>query len=350
MITALPEKEREDDKAYYSKILGRNYLKRGGALAWLSQFESAIQDIKRAMDYKGLYSEEEIEIMQQDIDSIQLRKDSQDMKLQGDILFARNLMDESLEKYFKALELDPMNEYALSNIGVIYLKRFDFDNCLKFTSQALSIIEEFQSETREFQRENILEIKLLQRRAKCLEEKQDFEGAKNDLDRAAMLDKENPQVRIAQQKVQQKLNTIQFDKYKEIGNNYLKEKKFQEAMEYYDNCLRITRKATSLDNVAIYVNKIACLLSLEKFNSVVTESNDALRLIKNYKNRLDGKHSDEDKKRMTQMALRLAVRKGNALAKLNKVHEAIQEYERALKIDPQNAAVQKDLLILQKTN
>ena len=41
-----------------------------------------------------------------------------------------------------------------------------------------------------------------------------------------MLDKENPQVRISQQKVQQKLNTIQFDKYKEIGNNYLKEKKF----------------------------------------------------------------------------------------------------------------------------
>jgi len=36
MVTALPEKEREDDKAYYSKIIGRNYLKRGGALAWLS--------------------------------------------------------------------------------------------------------------------------------------------------------------------------------------------------------------------------------------------------------------------------------------------------------------------------
>jgi tetratricopeptide (TPR) repeat protein len=123
MVTALPDKEKEDDKAYYSKILGRMYIKRGGALAWLSQFDAAIQDMKRAMDYKGLYTEEEIEIMQQDIDSIQLRKDSQDMKLQGDILFARNIMDESLEKYFKALELDPLNEYALSNIGVIYLKR-----------------------------------------------------------------------------------------------------------------------------------------------------------------------------------------------------------------------------------
>ena len=69
---------------------------------------------------------------------------------------------------------------------------------MKFTSQALSIIEEFHPETREFQRENILEIKLLQRRAKCLEEMQDFEGAKADLDRAAMLDKENPQVRTSQ--------------------------------------------------------------------------------------------------------------------------------------------------------
>lgn len=49
------------------------------------------------------------------------------------------------------------------------------------------------------------------------------------------------------------------------------------------------------------------------------------------------------------MELRLAVRKGNALAKLNKIGEAISEYEKALKMDPTNAAVQKDLEILQKT-
>jgi tetratricopeptide (TPR) repeat protein len=75
------------------------------------------------MDFKGLYTEEEREIMQLDIDAIKLRQDSQDIKLQGDIFFARNLLNESLEQYFKALEMDPMNEYALSNIGVIYLKR-----------------------------------------------------------------------------------------------------------------------------------------------------------------------------------------------------------------------------------
>lgn len=98
--------------------------------------------------------------------------------------------------------------------------------------------------------------------------------------------------------------------------------------------------------MAIYVNKIACLLSLEKFGNVVTECNDAFRLIKNYKNRLDGKHSAEDMKRMNNMELRLAVRKGNALAKLNKISEAIGEYEKALKMDPTNATVKKDLEIL----
>jgi predicted negative regulator of RcsB-dependent stress response len=44
-------------------------------------------------------------------------------KLQGDILFARNMLTEALARYEKAVEMDPGNEYALGNIGVIHLKR-----------------------------------------------------------------------------------------------------------------------------------------------------------------------------------------------------------------------------------
>jgi len=84
-----------------------------------------------------------------------------------------------------------------------------------------------------------------------------------------------------------------------------------------------------LDNIAIYVNKTACLLSLEKWSRVVTECNDAVRLIKNYKNRNDGKHSAEDQKRIAQMELRISVRRASALQKLNKVSDAIAEYEKA---------------------
>ena len=82
-----------------------------------------------------------------------------------------------------------MNEYALSNIGVIHLKRQDYEACLQFTNQALEIIEDFHPDTREFHKENVMEVKLLQRRAKCYEEKLDFEAAKDDLERAQYIDK-----------------------------------------------------------------------------------------------------------------------------------------------------------------
>ena len=122
-------------------------------------------------------------------------------------------------------------------------------------------------------------------------------------------------------------------------------------MEYYEKCLRITRKATSIDNMSIYVNKIACLLSLEKYSQVVAECNDAYRLIKNYKNRMDGtKRNKDEEKRISNMELRVAVRKATAQAKLGRETEAIQEYEKALEIEPDNEKVKKDLEILRKNN
>jgi hypothetical protein len=33
------------------------------------------------------------------------------------------MINDSLASYLKAIDIDGMNEYALSNIGVIYLKR-----------------------------------------------------------------------------------------------------------------------------------------------------------------------------------------------------------------------------------
>lgn len=115
----------------------------------------------------------------------------------------------------------------------------------------------------------------------------------------------------------------------------------------YEKALKVTRRATTLDNIAVYVNKIACLLSLDKLDRVIHESNDAIRLIRNFKNRFQVK--GEEATRLKAMDLRVAVRKGNALAKLTRTSEAIGEYERALTIDPTNAQVKKDLDILRKT-
>jgi tetratricopeptide (TPR) repeat protein len=90
------------------------------------------------------------------------------------------------------------------------------------------------------------------------------------------------------------------------------------------------------------------LLSLEKYDRVVSECNDTLRLIRNHRNRFEEKQTADEKKRLLQMEIRVSVRRGNALAKLNRVSEAIQEYERALKLDPQNETIKRDLETLKR--
>jgi tetratricopeptide (TPR) repeat protein len=77
-----------------------------------------------------------------------------------------------------------------------------------------------------------------------------------------------------------RLDDLLFKKYRDEANEFLKVKKFQQAMESYEKCLKVTRKATTLDNIAIYVNKIACLLSMDRLSQVVQECNEAIRLCK----------------------------------------------------------------------
>ena len=89
-INNLKKEEREEDEEYYYKMLGRMYLRRGTANAWNSQFDAAIVDLKRAMEYKNLFNEVDIAKIKNDIRQVEMRKESQEMKLSGDLAFARN--------------------------------------------------------------------------------------------------------------------------------------------------------------------------------------------------------------------------------------------------------------------
>ena len=156
-----------------------------------------MSDFAEAQTYTGVFSAEQLERIQRDTEMVKRRKEAMDMKLQGDIYFARNMLSDSLAAYEKAVEVDPANEYAFANMGVIYLKRADYEKCLEVTQTSLGIIEAFHSDTRAFQQDNMLEVKLLQRRAKCYEVQEEYEKAKSDLDRAMLLDKNNGAARAA---------------------------------------------------------------------------------------------------------------------------------------------------------
>ena len=61
--------------------------------------------------------------------------------------------------------------------------------------------------------------------------------------------------------IQKRLDEYTFTKYREEANELLKKKEFTAALQLYEKALKVTRKATTLDNIGVYVNKIACLLA-----------------------------------------------------------------------------------------
>lgn len=84
----------------------------------------------------------------------------------------------------------------------------------------------FQNETKLFASNNVLEVKLLLRRAKSLEMQNQWEQAKEDLDKVLMLEPKNSEAQSALKQVSSKLDQLMFGQYREEANELLKQKKF----------------------------------------------------------------------------------------------------------------------------
>ena len=104
---------------------------------------------------------------------IENRQLSQSIKARGDLYFQRKDLDEALTQYQLSLAIDPSNEYATANIGLIHFKNKSYEECEEFTKKALKIIMMFHEDTKEFASDTKLHVKLLQRLSKCYEVRAD---------------------------------------------------------------------------------------------------------------------------------------------------------------------------------
>ena len=69
------------------------------------------------------------------------------VKARGDHYFSKKKYDLALQEYNEALIMDPHNEYAISNIGLIHLKNENYDQCFDWTCRALEVLSLFNSDT-----------------------------------------------------------------------------------------------------------------------------------------------------------------------------------------------------------
>ena len=338
-IKAQSEEELKDP--FYDKMMARLIVKRAASHSWLSHYDEAQVDFNRAMkEYNHIYTEEEFKFIENDLNKLLKRKESNLVKKRGDTLYAQGKFDDALAEYEEALKVDPTNEYAWGNIGLIYLKKIDYEKCIENTNQALAIINNFISDTKSFSHDNTLEVKLLLRRGKSYEMTHQYEKAKNDLDEWVRLDRGNKEAESMLKKVQSEINEILYKENKDEAERLFKEQKWSEALEYFEKCLKITRKASTLNNISVFVNKTAWLFALNQLDLMISESNNAIRLIKNF---LVKDITKEEKEKARNMEVLLQLRKGKGHVKLGQINKAIEQYEMALDLDPENENIKKDL-------
>ena len=100
------------------------------------------------------------------------------------------------------------------------MKRQDFPRCIEYSTRALDIIDYFMNDTRSFNKDNRLEVKVFLRRGKSYENLGEFEKAKDDLDRAISLEPQNGEARTLLKKVQEKLDQILFEQYNKQATEF----------------------------------------------------------------------------------------------------------------------------------
>lgn len=115
--------------------------------------------------------------------------------------------------------------------------------------------------------------------------------------------------------------------------------------------------------LSILLNKCTCHLFLEEFEDISSLCIRGLNLISNYKNRIIGfgdvsltkgemneKHFYkfliiilEMKEKLVEFQVRFLIRRGNAYGKMQRYYHAKSDFEEALKLDPNNEQIKKDL-------
>ncbi|AOA63139.1 hypothetical protein PP7435_CHR2-1042 [Komagataella phaffii CBS 7435] len=116
---------------------------------------------------------------------------------------------------------------------------------------------------------------------------------------------------------------------KQKGNQAFADGSFQEAANIYQEALQLDPQ-----NPVLYSNRAMCYVKLNNWHQVLADTTAGLELRVND----------------TKTQVKLLWRKGLALSKLGNVSEALESFNKALELDPNNATVKSELerLVLNK--
>ena len=349
LINSIDKKERSD--AFYDRINVKALSKIYAIHALRQEYQKSLEIINDKLLLKEhafpfIIPEDKWQKIEKDKKLIESRMNNEKLKEEGDNYLRRKNYSEAENIYKKILDIEPNNERVLANLSMIYLFQEKYDEVIEICTKILNIFNKFKERIKIKNMNNLFEIKILLRRAKCYEIKNDMEKAQKDIESIEKLSIVNPNILKEVKEIKDKLKIHVVDTYKQKANEYLQKQEFSEALAYYNKAIDVVKFSNiynKIDLVKILLNRTSCLIKLTQYDNTFIEFERVLNILSKQKAIADIQSniilSDEVKKlEFTTLAKRAFVYSIN-----NKIEEAIKDYNRALELRPGDIKIKENL-------
>ena len=349
LINSIDKKERSD--AFYDRINVRALSKIYAIHALRQEYQKALEVINEKLLLKEhafpfIIPEDKWKKIEKDKILIESRMNNEKLKEEGDNLLRQKKYEEAENIYNKILSIEPNNERVLANLSMIYLFQGKHDEVIKLCSHILTIFNKFKERIKIKNMNNLFEIKILLRRAKCYEIKNEMEKAQKDVESIEKLSITNPNVLKEVKEIKDKLKIHVVDTYKQKANEYLQKQEFSEALSYYNKAIDVVKFSNiynKIDLVKILLNRTSCLIKLTQYDNTFIEFERILSILSKQKAIADIQSNIILAEEVKKLEFATLVKRAFVYSINNKIEDAIKDYNRALELRPGDIKIKENL-------
>ena len=349
LIDNIDEKERSD--AFYDRIYVRALNKKYAIYALKQDYDKAINIINNQLLIKSnalpfIIPEDIWKKIEKDKEMILFRMENDKLKIQGDKFLMEKKYDKAEEIYKKILSTESNNEKVLSNLSLIYLNQGKYDEVIDCCTKILNIFAKFKERIKIKNMNNLFEIKILLRRAKCYEIKNEMSKAEKDVYSIEKLEISNPQILKDIKLIKDKLKIHVVDTYKKQANEYQEKGFFSEALEYYEKAISVIKYSNiynKIDLVKILLNRTACLIKFTQYDKTYLEFEKILAILSKQKAIADIQSNILLRNEVNQLEFLTYVKRAYVYTINNRIDDAIKDYTNALIIKPGDIKIKENI-------
>lgn len=349
LITIVEKTEIEDP--FYQKLIIKTYIKTYAIYGFKGEFKKALESIEKIRECKAFLEEKILEKINKDQLLLERRLNAEPEKLNADELLKSGNLEDAEKMYLQILEnlnenIINQNEKILSNLSLIYLNLEKYEKCISYCGDIIKIIRNFKEKFSFNKYDNTFEIKILLRRAKSYEKINDIKQAQLDIEAAERLEIRNELINKDINNIKNDLKFKILEKFKETANKFLEQGQFSEALEYYDKSISLAKFLPKIEGLKLYLNRCSCLIKLGQYENSIDECSRIMSILIKQKNIAIINSNLDLLDKIKQLEFLTFVKRAYVYTQTKKIFEAIQDYDSALEIKPDDKKIKENLSLL----